>query len=230
MITQRSIYGIGWLGRLPLKTPYPAVIERIRYIMGRLPRNTSLVVDYGGVGRGIYDLIVDAGLSPIGVTLSGGFDTHWAGGNASVPKSTLVSKLVAVVHGGELFVHEELTDWPVLKRELMNFRPEVTAAGRETWNARSGTHDDLVIATALCVWHLQGGEPYSGLLQYYAAQAYGGAGAGERWCVGLDLGQAIDPTAICVMSRIDRPSPSDVTQAGFVHEMAAPSDAAAGVS
>jgi hypothetical protein len=109
-----------------------------------------------------------------------------------VPKSTLVSKLVSVVHGGELFVHEELSDWPVLRRELMNFRPEVTRTGQETWNARSGAHDDLVIATALCSWHLQGGERYSGLVQYYAQQAYGGAGASERWCVGVDVGQSVE--------------------------------------
>ena len=180
MISSRSIYRVGWLGRLPLKTPYPAVIERIHYIMDRLPRDTSLVVDYGGVGKGIYDMLVDAGLLPIGVTMTGGYETHWAGGNATVPKSTLVSKLVGLVHAGELFVHESLSDWPALKRELMNFRPEVTAAGRETWNARSGTHDDLVIATALCAWHLQGGEPYSGLFQYYAQACGGGEDQGHR--------------------------------------------------
>jgi hypothetical protein len=217
MISNGSIFRVGWLGRLPLKTPYTAVIERIRYIMDRLPRETSLVCDYGGVGRGIFDMLVDAGLSPIGVTLTGGYETHWGGGNATVPKSTLVSKLVALVHGASLFVHEDLSDWPALKRELMNFRPEVTAAGRESWNARSGTHDDLVVAVALCAWHLQGGEPYSGLLEYYA----GAFGGGEKWCVGCDLGQSVDPTALCVMSRIDRPSPSDVAaDSGFVREMA----------
>jgi hypothetical protein len=219
MISNRSIYRVGWLGRLSLRTPYPAVIERVGYIMNRLPRDTSLVVDYGGVGKGIYDMLVDSGLAPIGVTMTGGFEVHWAGGNATVPKSTLISKLVAVVHAGELFVHQELSDWPVLKRELMNFRPEVTAAGRETWNARSGTHDDLVIATALCAWHLQGGEqPYAGLLRHYA-QLAGRVDLSEKWCVGVDLGQSVDPTAICVMSRIDRPSAADTAQAGFVREM-----------
>jgi hypothetical protein len=204
------------------------VIERIRYILGRLLRQTTLVVDFGGV-EGIYDMLVDAGLSPIGVTLSGGFDTHWTAGNATVPKSNLVSKLVAVVHAGELLVHEELSDWPALKRELMNFRPEVTTAGRETWNARSGTHDDLVIATALCAWLLQGGESYSGLLQHYA-QACGGASVSERWCVGVDLGQSVDPTAICVMSRIDRPSAADMTEPAFVRDTAVPLEAATGVT
>ena len=221
MISNRSIFRIGWLGRLPLRTPYPAVCERIRYIMNRLPRSTSLVVDYSGVGRGVFDMLVDVGLSPIGVTMTGGNDVHWTGGNATVPKLTLVSKLVAAVHSGELFVHQDLTDWPALKRELMNYRPEVTRAGQETWNARFGEHDDLVIATGLCVWHLQGGEPYSGLLQYYAAQASGGVSTSERWCVGVDLGQSSDPTAIAVLSRIDHPSPADLAARDFVQELPA---------
>jgi hypothetical protein len=71
-----ALYRIGHLERLPLKTPYPAQIERVRYIMRHLPRETNLVVDFTGVGRGIYDMLVDAGLSPIGVTIHSGFETH----------------------------------------------------------------------------------------------------------------------------------------------------------
>jgi len=108
MSTNPSIYRIGWLGRLPLKTPYPAVIARIQYIMSRLPRGTDLVVDFGGVGRGIYNMITDSGLDAIGVTMTGGFDVHWTGQTVTVPKSTLVSKLVARLHAGELFVHGDL--------------------------------------------------------------------------------------------------------------------------
>jgi len=111
-------------------------------------------------------------------------------------------------------VHGDLADWPALKRELLNFRSEVTAAGNETWNSRSGEHDDLVIATALCVWGLgDDAIPYGGLLRYYAMEA--GAIGSERFCVGVDLGQAVDPTAICVISRIDNPSLADVREEHF---------------
>jgi len=146
-----TVYRIGHLERLTLKTPYPAQIERIRFIMGRLPRETSLVVDFTGVGRGIYDMLVDAGLSPIGVTIHSGFEVHSNGNVFSVPKSTIVSTLVARLHSGELVVHKDLKHWPVLRRELLNFRPEITRTGQETWNARSGEHDDLVLALGLPV-------------------------------------------------------------------------------
>jgi hypothetical protein len=221
VISTRSIYRIGWLGRLPLKTPYPAVAERIGSIMRDLPRGASLVVDFGGVGRGIYDMLVDAGLSPLGVTMTGGFDTHWCGRIATVPKSTLVSKLVACVHAGDLFVHGDLTDWPALKRELQNFRPDITRAGQETWNARSGAHDDLVIATALCAWYLQGGqEPYHGLMTYLARRV--GNETDEQWCVGVDLGQSVDPTAICVMSRVEAPAATGAASEVVSEQQAAP--------
>ena len=209
-----SLYRIGYLARLPLKTPYPAVVEAIRRIIINLPRGADLIVDFTGVGRGIFDMLVDHSLNPIGVTMTGGFEVHRTGTIVTVPKSTLVSKLVAKVHAGELTVHKDLSDWPALKRELLNFRSGVTPAGQETWNARSGEHDDLVIATALCVWGLgDDAVPYGGLLRYYAMEA--GQLGTERFAVGVDLGQSVDPTAICVMSRIDNPSQADVLSEHF---------------
>ena len=159
-------------------------------------------------------MLVDRGLCPIGVTMTGGFEVHRNDAIVSIPKSTLVSKLVARVHSGELTVARSLADWPALKREMLNFRSEVTPAGHETWNARSGEHDDLVIATALCVWGLgDDAVPYGGLLRWYAREA--GHVGGQRCAVGVDLGQSQDPTAICVMIRIDNPSFDDVKQAAF---------------
>ena len=113
-----TVYRINHLERLPLRTPYPAQIERVRYIMARLPREADLVVDYSGIGRGVFDMLVDAGLRPIGVTIHGGVEVHSNGDIFSVPKSTLVSTLVARLHAGELVVHESLKDWPILRREL----------------------------------------------------------------------------------------------------------------
>ncbi len=123
-----AIYRITHLERLPLKTPYPAQVQRIRYIMNHLPRETDLVVDFTGVGRGIFDMLVDAGLNPIGVTLTGGFDTHWQGTVVTVPKSTIVSILVARLHAGELFVHKSLQDWPMLRASCSTFGRRSLAA------------------------------------------------------------------------------------------------------
>jgi len=46
----------------------------------------------------------------------------------------------------------ELLEAPALKDELANFRRNVTSAGRQSFGARVGQHDDLLLATSLCVW------------------------------------------------------------------------------
>jgi hypothetical protein len=213
-----AIYRINHLERLPLKTPYPAQVARIQYIMARLPRAASLIVDFTGVGRGIFDMLVDAALSPVGVTISGGFNQHWDGNLATVPKSTLVSKLVARLHAGELFVHESLKDWPVLRRELLNFRPEITRGGTETWNARSGEHDDLVLSLGLAVWYLSGARPFSGFLEYARQELNGARVGGVEWAIGVDLGQSQDPTAIAVLSKIEGAAFREVVDPAYHQE------------
>ena len=41
---------------------------------------------------------------------------------------------------------------PAFVAELEAFRVTLTAKGRDTYAARSGEHDDLVLAVALAVW------------------------------------------------------------------------------
>jgi len=97
----------------------------------------------------------------------------------------------------------------------------VTRTGIETWNARSGEHDDLVLALGLAVWHLTGADiRFRGLLDYYRKEA-GNPGSAEQWAIGVDLGQSVDPTAIAVLSKIDQPSYSDVRDESFRQQSAA---------
>ena len=198
-------YRIGFLQRLPLRCPYPAIVAAIGLVMRRLPRGTTLLIDNTGIGRAVFDLLRDDGLSPIGIAITAGINVHHEGARVSVPKATLVSKLIALTQSGFLRVHGGLPDWPVLRRELQNFRPERSPAGNETWNAASGSHDDLIIATALCSWWLQGGGGGSlGVFGYYRMRAAELAGTPEpeQFCCGVDLGQSMDHTAICVMSKL----------------------------
>jgi hypothetical protein len=187
-------------------------------LKSRLPRDATLVIDDGG-SRGVGDMFVDAGLDPIRVSIVHGLDTHWHDRRASVPKATLVSMLVARLHSGELAVHESLKDWPVLRRELLNFRPETTRTGVETWNARSGEHDDCVLSLSMGIWYLGNPEPYAGLLRYYAREA--GHISSSQWVLSVDIGQAVDPSAITIVEKIERPAPSDVADERFRLQSAA---------
>jgi hypothetical protein len=209
-----KLYRVIHLERLqPKGLSYTVQVPAIARIFRQLPRGTELFVDYTMVGRGIYDMLIDRGLPARGVTITGGDQAHHHGETSTVPKSTLVSKLAALIHGGELRVHAGLSGWPLLERELLNYRSEVTETGQQTWNARTGEHDDLIIATALCVWGLSDdATPYGGLMRFYDREL--GLGGG-RCCMGVDLAQSNDYTAICVMIRIDDPSLDDVRHEGF---------------
>ena len=83
-----------------------------------------------------------------------------------------------------------------------------TAAGALTFNARSGRHDDLLLALAIAVWRAaDGGMSNAGLFRYYEQQYLKlvGGSSKPRDVVGVDLGQSRDPTAICIVRRISDP-------------------------
>jgi hypothetical protein len=63
------------LERLPLGTPYPAVVERVKEFARTPPLSqfpTCLVADRTGVGAGVIYMFVHAGLTPVSVTIHDG--------------------------------------------------------------------------------------------------------------------------------------------------------------
>jgi hypothetical protein len=207
MTSNPFVYRVAYLGRLPLRTAYTAQLAHIFAIKNQLPRSAQLIIDVTGIGKGLFDMAVEANLDPIGVVIHSGFEIHHRPYDSvvSVPKMRLVNELNKHLQLNDLFVHESLKDWPALRRELLNFRPEITRAGTETWNARSGEHDDLVIALGLALFQLTGEHVrYRGLFQYYGKEA-GEPSAGVEWAIGVDVGQNVDPTAIAVVSKVSNP-------------------------
>jgi len=141
---------------------YVDIVDRLKTMMatpplcgdGRTPSG-ELVVDATGVGRGVTDLIADAGLPFIGVVITGGIETTHAQGNFwHVSKLDLVSRLDGKLHSGGLRIAPALKEAPNLAEELKNFRRAVSASGRATFGARATAHDDLVLSCALAIWWL----------------------------------------------------------------------------
>jgi predicted RNase H-like nuclease len=69
-----------------------------------------------------------------------------------VAKSLLISGVDARLHSGELRFAAELGEAHTLAEEMKDFRRHVGAAGRATYQARTGRHDDLVLAVAIALW------------------------------------------------------------------------------
>lgn len=152
-----EFYDIEHAERVPLNTSYPDVVEHIRQLLDRPPLRDrcDLVIDESGVGRAVGDMFEAAGLRPIRVTITSGIDAVrqperprcW-----SVGKPYLISGVDARLHSGELRFAAEIGEASALAEELKDFRRHVTDAGRATYQARTGRHDDLVLAVAIALW------------------------------------------------------------------------------
>jgi hypothetical protein len=121
----------------------------------RMREFAKLVVDQTGCGRPACDILRRAGLRFAAVTISAGDTETYVGRDEyRVPKHLLVTALDARLSTKELRFSEKLKEAAAMKAELQDFRRNISATGHLSFNARSGSHDDLILATALAVWWL----------------------------------------------------------------------------
>ena len=156
----KSEIHLRYLQRVPLGTPYPEVSARIVALVQALSAPTDLVVDATGVGRPVLDLLRDAGLDPVAVSITGGRAITFDGDIWKVPKRNLVRALVTAFEAGRLKVARGLQGAGALKRELRAFKRCISPRGHDTYEGRAGAHDDLVIATALACWWVDAGDRF----------------------------------------------------------------------
>jgi hypothetical protein len=145
------------LERVPLGTPYTAVVARIREIVQhpQLRGDCSLVVDGTGVGAPVVDGLRAArlGCELCAVTITGGDHEHSHDGAWSVPKRDLIAGIQVLLERGELRIAKALLEAGSLVRELLDMRITMAGNGRVRLGADGfGEHDDLVIAVALSCW------------------------------------------------------------------------------
>ncbi len=143
--------------RMPLGTPYPRVVERVREIVrsSQLLGNCTLSVDATGVGAPVVDMLSAArlGCELNAITITGGEN---GAGNGRVPKRDLMAEVEVLLESGRLTIGR-LKEGARLVKELKDIRMRVNGAGRMRMGAEgSGEHDDLVIALALACWRAKG--------------------------------------------------------------------------
>jgi hypothetical protein len=153
-VTERR-YHARHLERLPLNTPYPAIVKRVGALLNTSPLRgcTELVVDATGVGRPVIDMLKQAQLRPMAVTITAGDAVTREGAEWHVPKRDLIGQLQVLLQTQRLVVADALPEAATLVRELLGYQMKITLAGHDTYGAwREGTHDDLVLALAIAAW------------------------------------------------------------------------------
>jgi hypothetical protein len=134
-------------------------VAEVQRLLARPPLGDTaeFVVDETGVGRAVADLFDATAVKPLRLTITAGDrvtsvgDRRW-----HVPKGVLISTLDARLHTGDLRFAASLTEAGTLANELRDFRRKVSAAGRYSYEARVGQHDDLVLAVAMGLWAIVG--------------------------------------------------------------------------
>ena len=144
----------------PLGTPYPRIVQDVIETYG-LFSNTyarwgvKLVVDAGGPGRPVIDLLKGKRMFPIGVTITGGESEHiHPDGTLSVPKRDICAALVVAAQSGDVKVPPQ--EWAdEFEKQISTFgyvvTPKKQQMGYESMDNQ--VHDDLVLAAALALWY-----------------------------------------------------------------------------
>jgi hypothetical protein len=154
--TETSV-SLRYLERLPLGTSYPDIVARVSKILHSAALKQGhrhLVVDATGVGQPVVDLLrrEELGSEILPVTITGGASEGLTKGGHRVPKRDLIVGLQVVLQEGELQIAAGLKEGAAFVREMADMRVQMTNGGRERYGARSGEHDDLVLAVALACW------------------------------------------------------------------------------
>ena len=167
--------------RIPLGTPYPRVVDRVKAIAQHpeLHGRCGVAVDATGVGAPVVDLLRGAriGCEIMEVTITAGDRAHstsvtgaGAGPRWNVPKRDLLMNVDVLLERGELRIAKRAPEAGALIREMMDVKSVHTKRGRVRMGADgAGQHDDLVIALALACWRAKqarsgyGGERLMGI-------------------------------------------------------------------
>lgn len=135
---------------------YPSIVAGVESMMGAAPLagNSRLVLDRTGVGRAVFDMFVDAGLHPVGISIHGGDAVTEDDGGFRVPKRDLVGVVHRFMSERRLKTAPGLLLKDVLEDELGNFRYKLNAAtAHDSYSAwREAEHDDVVLAVSLALW------------------------------------------------------------------------------
>ena len=147
---------VRYVERMPLGTPYPKVVERVREITWsqELRGNCALAVDATGVGAPVVDMLrrADLGCRITAITMTGGERAN----GGSVPKRDLLTEVQVLLESGKLAIGK-VKERARLMKELTEVRVQMSGAGRVRMGADGyGEHDDLVIALALACWQAKG--------------------------------------------------------------------------
>jgi hypothetical protein len=150
-------FAVRHLERFELGLSYPRMVDDVAALLNREPlksADVTLLLDRTGVGRPVSDLFELAPLNCtlVPVSIHGGDHETRDGAAWSVPKRDLVASTQKLLQQGRLRIAADLPLAAVLAEELGAFQVRISQSGHDSYSAREGAHDDLLLALSLVCW------------------------------------------------------------------------------
>lgn len=139
--------------------PYTEIVEWAKkvFLNPKFSKDVTsppvFVLDIGGVGMAIKDMMTAAKVETVGIQYTGGAAVSKEGDNWHVSKSFIVGKFLAAWDEGRVLMPSGASFLDMFQGELRAFRGEMSAQGRAKFEAEQGEHDDLVMAVGQGVWY-----------------------------------------------------------------------------
>jgi len=125
----------------------------------------SWLIDSTGVGDGVAEIIASKMeyTDIYRVYLTGGINAaiDYENRQIKLPKNQRVSCLLGCFDSDRIFLSKRSREIEAIKEELQSFQIKINEDnGRESFNAKIGSHDDLICALGIAAWSgEQSGEP-----------------------------------------------------------------------
>lgn len=134
--------------------PYTEIVEWAKkvFLNPKFSKDVTsppvFVLDIGGVGMAIKDMMTAAKVETVGIQYTGGAAVSKEGDNWHVSKSFIVGKFLAAWDESRVLMPSGASFLDMFQGELRAFRGEMSAQGRAKFEAEQGEHDDLATFTA----------------------------------------------------------------------------------
>jgi len=166
------------LQRFKLGTSYPHIVSVVRELCRREPLRSNkplLAIDQTGVGAAVVDIFKQAEINAVlrPILIHGGDSVVYESGVWRVPKRELVGVAQVALQTGRLKIAAELPEVSILTQELQNFQVSISNSGFDSYEARTGKHDDLVLSLAMALWLSGRRRPQENVAYSYGYREYG---------------------------------------------------------
>lgn len=111
------------------------------------------ILDATGVGVAVRDILAAKGIRLMAITITSGNSITRLGRKINISKARMIGKFLGAFDAGKLHINPAMPILPLLEKEMLGFRAELSAQGNTKFEAEEGENDDMLMSLAQAVWY-----------------------------------------------------------------------------